>query len=562
MSNNNHPDKRAEARKKRRRIVRIKYGERDLIYDVTEKKNPPVPVDESYLKEHADENYRRLCDSEKAKVTRRFFKDAKVADAGICDLLPNSGGKIKPADANKHVPDQDDLKHGAGALLQIRHLFPSLLMGYLIVADLLIAMRCSAICSACRGTVRFITEFRSASAELADLLSQLIGLAVTKHHWGGQISKNIAVKIQRDAVLDYRTQVAGRPYAVAQFSEVKVRFKNRKPFRTPASYRDTVALIIGASSSQIKKALQEMTEAVVWAVNSPHPEKMNVDVRKAEDLSFVNTTISDQLAADAPYIRALLRWWWAAEDGGEDNWAIAVVKRARARLKSPGQSDYVILSPNPSKLRHAIRCEVLLAFLDEAEPAGFLPSVDVPALRNEIENVFYPKLVEEAAARRVEDPGVFLPLMRKIVLDKSSEIIPETGHFVKNKHLFGAKREISRVLHLVIPESVWAQEYRKAAKANGIDVSFCRKDGWERELQKLLCKEELIKSGGSNPRYRYDLYENGTKDTTYVVAVPWESVRPGGDDAGKTPGNDTNGGQGGLPAALPEASGASATSTI
>ena len=66
MSNNNHSDKRAEARKKRRRIVRIKYGERDLIYDVTEKKNPPVPVDESYLKEHADENYRRLCDSEKA----------------------------------------------------------------------------------------------------------------------------------------------------------------------------------------------------------------------------------------------------------------------------------------------------------------------------------------------------------------------------------------------------------------------------------------------------------------------------------------------------------------
>ena len=551
MSNNNHPDKHAEARKKRRRIVRIKYGERDLIYDVTEKKNPPVPVDESYLKEHADENYRRLCDSEKAKVTRRFFKDAKVADAGICDLLPNSGGKIKPADANKHVPDQDDLKHGAGALLQIRHLFPSLLMGYLIVADLLIAMRCSAICSACRGTVRFITEFRSASAELADLLSQLIGLAVTKHHWGGQISKKISVKIQRDAVLDYRTQVAGRPYAVAQFSEVKVRFKNRKPFRTPASYRDTVALIIGASSSQIKKALQEMTEAVVWAVNSPHPEKMNVDVRKAEDLSFVNTTISDQLAADAPYIRALLRWWWAAEDGGEDNWAIAVVKRAKARLKPLHQGDYDLLSPSLVKLRHAIRCEVVLNFIDTAVREGYLPADMADGFHAEVEEAFYPQPVVAAALRRIEDPGEFLALMQTIVGNKLTAIIPCGQHFVKAKH-FGALRDIANAAYLVMPEKTWATEYRKTAKAEGIDTSFCEKSGWERDLQRILGAAGKIKTSGSNPRYRYDLHENGTKDSTYVVAVPWDTVKPDGWDEGKDEGNAQDGGQDNLPSSLPD----------
>jgi len=562
MTKKVHPDKRSAERKKRRRILRVKCGNNTAFYDATRKKAVPALINDSYLKEHADSNVRRYSDKEKQKTLHSFVKKAKKTEITVPTALPNAGRKIKTPDNGKRSPSATDFARGALALLKLPHLFPALLTGYNLLADLLIAMRCSSIRHACRGSVRFVTEFRQASSELIELLIGLINLSVSKKRWKDQDGKKWKGTIRRNCVLDYREQDVNHPFSIIQFARIKIRLKHRKALWLALPYADTAAIVIGASQSQAKEAVRQMEDAVVLLVNSVRPEGVNADSIKADSLNLYNPSIAKQITSNAPCIRALLRRWWESPDMEENRWADALVKRARARLKSPGQSDYVILSPNPSKLRHAIRCEVLLAFLDEAEPAGFLPSVDVPALRNEIENVFYPKPVEEAAARRIEDPGVFLPLMRKLVLDKSSEIVPETDHFVNRNRLFGARREISRVLHLVIPESVWAQEYRKAAKANGIDVSFCRKDGWERELQKLLCKEELIKSGGSNPRYRYDLYENGTKDTTCVVAVPWESVRPGGDDAGKTPGNDTNGGQGGLPAALPEASGASATSTI
>ena len=53
-----------------------------------------------------------------------------------------------------------------------------------------------------------------------------------------------------------------------------------------------------------------------------------------------------------------------------------------------------------------------------------------------------------------------------------------------------------------------------------MDVSILRLEGWERILQKSLAETGYIKAPNSGYRYRYDLLENGTRETTYVVAVP------------------------------------------
>ena len=89
-----------------------------------------------------------------------------------------------------------------------------------------------------------------------------------------------------------------------------------------------------------------------------------------------------------------------------------------------------------------------------------------------------------------------------------------------DKHL-GAWREISGVCHLVLLERDWKKAYAKAARAREeLDVSILRQEGWERKLQKSLAEAGYIKAPNAGYRYRYDLLENGTRDTTYVVAVP------------------------------------------
>ena len=77
-----------------------------------------------------------------------------------------------------------------------------------------------------------------------------------------------------------------------------------------------------------------------------------------------------------------------------------------------------------------------------------------------------------------------------------------------------------------MPEKKWANAYKKAAKNAGLETSFSQSDGWERNLQKILADAGLIKYTSGNPRYRYDLYAKGSKDKTYVVAVPWDDVEP------------------------------------
>ena len=99
----------------------------------------------------------------------------------------------------------------------------------------------------------------------------------------------------------------------------------------------------------------------------------------------------------------------------------------------------------------------------------------------------------------------------------------EDSHFVKSKKHLAAWRTISKKQYLVFPEDQWAKAYKKVACSTGnIDPSYFQRNGWERELQKTLCQHHLIKEPSSGYRSRYDLYENGTRDTTYVVAVPSE----------------------------------------
>ena len=254
---NNHPDKCAEARKKRRRILELAYGGNTALYDTTRRKHAPEKIDDTYLREHADGNIRRYSDKEKTKVLQQHIKGAKKDTVRVPDFLPNTGHKLHLDEGCKRVPTTEDFRRGVSAFLLLRLLFPLMLTGYCIAADLLIALRLTAIRRACRGALRFVVEIRNASVEQVDLLAQLISLAVTKHRWRGRLAGKWRMRIHRDSVLDYRDQCPDHPYGLAQFSKIALKHKGRKKLRFFARYADTPAMIVGANSRQIKDVLEQ-----------------------------------------------------------------------------------------------------------------------------------------------------------------------------------------------------------------------------------------------------------------------------------------------------------------
>lgn len=226
----------------------------------------------------------------------------------------------------------------------------------------------------------------------------------------------------------------------------------------------------------------------------------------------------------APYIAAVLRWWWGLS-GNENLWASAMLRKAKGHLAKPNE-DYVSISPNPVKLRHAVQYETLFSFVETAVMQGFLSREEAEQYHDKIRETFYPEPVVTEPRKRMEDPDVFPDLMRSIAQENAMRIVAQEERFVKTEKKFGAFRTINKSLHLVMPEEQWANAYKKAAKNAGLETSFSQSDGWERKLQAILAENKLIKHTGINPRYRYDLYGDGKKDSTYVVAVPWDDVRP------------------------------------
>lgn len=141
--------------------------------------------------------------------------------------------------------------------------------------------------------------------------------------------------------------------------------------------------------------------------------------------------------------------------------------------------------------------------------------------RQAVKEVYDPAPAPVRQVRRVEDPEVFLELMRALV--KENPIAPPDTPFSKSSGCLGAWCEISGVQYLVMLEKDFAKAYRKKARQVGdLDCSLFERAQWERELQRILVEAEVIKAASSGYRYRYDLFKNGSRDTTYVLAVPAE----------------------------------------
>lgn len=472
------------------------------VWTYSEKIGHYIQLDERYFCKTLP-IYGSLNEKARKQARKQHIKGAKVIkEIWIPAHIPNITKKA----FRKYPPS-------AQAALLLFSIFDGNRAGCLLTADILCGQHATAL--------------RKAEPEFYPVISIQCGSPNMIHFVSSHIknlfppiSKHICHKgkLKRKHILDYRTKVGEFPHHIQDYSLGVVKIKHQKKFTFPVSYTDCSIAIIGADNAQIREATPYIENAAIILLNSASgdlaPTKLSTS-----DIAAYDPAIVEHLNAERHHIASLLRWWWNLFDD-EDAWARQIVQTARASFGKP-DSRYIRVELDPKKLRDAIRYQVLLSFFDEVEKARFMTSEELAPYRQTAKEVFDPAPPEPVRLRHAEDPDVFLEIMKAMVKNPPAAIVAENERFVKKDKPLAAWRTIGGERYLVFLEDTWTRAYAKLVKAHkDIESSYLQHERWERDFQKLLCEQSLIKAASSGYRYRYDLMGDGTRDNTYVVAIP------------------------------------------
>ena len=488
-------------------VVRIRHAD-GVEYWMYEPKTGYIPLDEAYLA-RVSHGFRNLNERAREEARDEYLdKCTTIKKASVPRYLVNTRRSLPGKDGHRRAAAFEDFRAGALALLPVCGLFRSAEVGCDLLAAVLAGMRCESLREAEPG-FRAVVEIRSTAPEIKEALTTLVKAAVTRKKW-----KN--GRIKRLAVLDWRTKPGGLPHRIQDFSCLKIKVKKHPTLRVPVPYIDTVALVMGADSAQLREAAPYLENAAVLLLNCGSNDWGGRRLRTSE-LAEYNPAVVKGLEEERYSVAAILDSWWAAEED-EVTWARQIVAEAKVSFGKP-DSRYVSVQFNPKLLNMAIRHRVLCSFLDWLEAEGLLAAEELERYRMIVKSVYDPEPVEEKPPQHAEDPQVFLRIMRNLAA--SEQIAGPDESFRKGDKLLGAWRTISGERFLVMPEDRWKKAYSRAARAaKDVDTAFFQRDQWERELQKILAEAEAIKVPSAGYRYRYDLYGAGKRDSTYVVAVP------------------------------------------
>ena len=485
----------------------IHWRGQQQIWILDKKSGRYVPLDEAYLARESP-GFRNLNERAREKARDAFLgKCTMIKTLKIPAVMANTR-KLCDRNEKKRRTTTEDFRAGALALLPVCELFSNAEAGCDLLATVLAGMRCESLREA-EPVFRTVVEINSTALEIEKALTTVVKAAVTRKKWRRGL-------IKRLKVLDYRTGPGSHPHHIQDFARVKVKVKKHPTLRVPVPYIDTVALVMGADSAQLREAAPYLENAAVLLLNCGSNDWGGRRLRTSE-LAEYDPAVVKGLEEERYSVAALLCAWWAAEED-EVTWARQIVAEAKASFGKP-DSRYVAVQFDPKLLNRAIRHRVLCSFLDWLEAGGLLAGGNLECYRAIVKGVYAPEPVEEKPPQHAEDPQVFLGIMRNLAA--SEQIAGPDESFRKGDKLLGAWRTISGERFLVMPEDRWKKAYSRAARAaKDVDTAFFQRDQWERELQKILAEAEAIKAPSAGYRYRYDLYGAGKRDSTYVVAVP------------------------------------------
>ncbi len=454
-------------------------------------------------------SYSDLNDKARERHLNLYLAKAKIiVQAKVPAILPNTRKTLKSIP--RRYPALPDYQAGTTAFLQLIDLFQKPEVGLALICDILCGLRCAALRESEPG-FRPVLSIPSQDDKVIEIFKTVVTTVVTRNKWYG---KNCTIK--RASILDFRftDPLVGRH--LQDFNRVQVKIKKREGITTPISYEDTLVLIIGANNAQMNEVSPYLENASSILLNSS-PRDLGPEKFSADAVASYDPNILERLSKHRAEIAAVLRTWWAAED--ETTWAERIVTNAKSSFGKPN-SNYVSVTINPQKLRKRIQYYVLLSYFDESEKLGWISTADLAQYRQSAKSVFDPEPTVETPVRRAEDPEVFLALTKLLVSEYSDKILFENDLFVNGNKKIGAYRTISGERHLVLLEDAFTLVYAKLArKAGNIDISFLKRNEWERELQKIMSQSGVIKEASSGYRYRYRLY-GSTEAKVYVLAIP------------------------------------------
>ena len=499
-------------------LIILRRGDQTIRWLLRPGEKRPVLVDERHLRREIP-HYADLTLKGRRKAVDRYLRGFPVAlRARIDESLPNVGHHILG-----RPPCWDDFRAGADAFLRLLDLFEDPEAGAILAANLLCGFQMTTLRQIFPAFLPAVS-IPEAGESLEQILRLVQQTATPKHRWRGK-----HCRVRRAPVLDYRESEDGISPGFQDFSRIKIMLSGRKSPVAPFPYTDTAALIIGASSGQIREAAPYLEQCSVIALGCRLPKELSARRLSHRQLAAYDPSIIEAWRAHGAEIALVLRLWQEYE------LPIAAIKaQVSSRFLPPDR--YIEVVPHPGKLRTAVYLAVLIAFLRLLAGCGLLSSDEASAREETLTALFFPPPPPPAAPKRqAEDPQVFLELLANHVRQAPEDIAGPDEPYRKKGTRLGAWRTISGTQHLVMAEPVWKQWYQKKVRScPDLDTACLSRDAWEKDMQKALADAGVIKAPSAGFRYRYDLYNDGSRDSTYVLAVPAHLLPCPGKTSGKS----------------------------
>lgn len=375
----------------------------------------------------------------------------------------------------------------------------------------------------CEPALRPCVAFRG-PPQLKPTMRRLFKHILPRKQWDDK-----RFSIRRERVVDLNDAVS-----LVDISRVKIRVDKLKSIWLPLPPEDTMLLVLHGRDTTWGKFGDNLSRTGVVFVNSAlSANGWGAASVPTYSLTAWDDDLLEKVIAKSPQAAWLLGWWWGTS---RDDWAQDVIRRAHVQLGNPG-GRFRTFAYEPKALCRAVAYQALLDFVALTGDRQWLPPDRANAYRQRLQDIFDPAPPPPPAApRRAEDASVYLEKAKALIIDHPDQIVPLGKPYARPQRgkVAATWRQIGGEEYLVMEEKVWMTWYAKAVKADStIDASFLQNDRWAAELQKLLGQAGVINLPASGYRYRYDLLGNGTRDSTYVVAIPARLLQETGQKAGQ-----------------------------
>ena len=502
-----------------KQLIVFHCGDQTIRWLLRPDEKRPVLVDERHLRREIP-HYADLTLKGRRKAVDRYLRGFPVAlRARIDESLPNVGHHILG-----RSPCRDDFRAGADAFLRLLDLFEDRETGAILAANLLCGFQMTSL-RRVFPTFTSVIVLPETNATLECVLRLIQNTATPKQRWRGK-----HCRVRRAPVLDYRENGDGIILKLQDFSRIKIDVPRGKSPAAPFPYTDTAALLIGASSGQIREAAPYLERCSVIALGCKLPKELSTRRLSHRQLGAYDPQIIEAWRAHGAEIALVLRLWQEYE------LPAATIKAQVSSRFLPPDARYISVTIHPDELRAAVYIAALIAFLRMLVGYGLLSTVETAAREEALTVLFFPPPPPPPAPKRqAEDPQVFLELLADHIRQAPEDIAGPDEPYRKKDRRLGAWRTISGTQHLVMAEQVWKKWYQRQVRSRpDLDTACLSRDAWEKDMQKALADASVIKAPSAGFRYRYDLYNDGSRDSTYVLAVPAHLLPCPGKTSGKS----------------------------